>query len=143
MCLWIQPDQDQNEKDLKKWFGNRKKFAYVYKVLRKWSCESFYRSLLYGNFKWDFEKQKEFQVDRDLKLTKSELLSEQINKGFHVYTSLKLAKSWISNEPNSVIVKFKVRKENIIAIQNSSFISEKYRFKELVCTRLEFVKVIE
>jgi hypothetical protein len=132
MCLYIQPDQEENDKDLKKWFGNRKKFAYVYKVLRKWPSEDFYRSAVYS-FIWDFRKQKVFQVDRDPKPTGLELHFGDIHKGFHVYTSLEAAGP--CTHPNYKIIKFKVFKKDIVAVNTCSC--------EAVCIRLEFVKVLE
>jgi hypothetical protein len=134
MCLYIKSDQYLNERDLKKWFGNRTKFAYVYKRLHKWSEENFYRSLVYNHFKWDFSKQKVFEVRRDPKPTEEELRYRRINEGLHVYTNLETARR--DGYGNSV-VKFRVNKEDIVAIDSI------YTEKEAVCTRLEFVKVLE
>jgi hypothetical protein len=140
MCLWIESDQSQNEKDLKKWLGSRKKFAYVYKILVKREEESFYRSLVYSDFIWDFSKQKIFQVDRDPKPTELELEVRRIYKGLHAYTNLETTRSCL--EKNNVVVKLRVRKEDIVAIENH-YNDKDFDLKELVCTRLEFVKVIE
>jgi hypothetical protein len=132
MCLWIKSDQKENDKDLKKWFGSRKKFAYVYKVLIKSIDEDLYRSAVYS-FIWDFNNQKIFQVDRDPKPTGLELHFGDIHKGFHVYTSLEAARP--CTNPNYKIIKFKVLKKDIVAVNTCSC--------EAVCTRLEFVKVLE
>jgi hypothetical protein len=133
MCLHICLDQKKNEKILKRWFGRRQKFAYVYKVLQKRSNEDFYRSTLYQNFKWDFRKQKIFEVDRSSKPTEKELYFAKINKGLHVFTSLEKAESYRSFL-DEVIVKFRVNKEDIIAVE--SYI------REAVCKRLGFVRVL-
>jgi hypothetical protein len=149
MCLYISSDQNQNEKDLKRWFGSRKKFAYVYKILRKYSYEDFYRSEYYPSYKWDFSKQKVFQVDRPNKPTYGELSHLSIFKnptygeihyGLHVYTNLKEAKRFFPSD--KTIAKFRVKKEDIIAIQNDMSRKEN-NFKELVCRKLTFVKIIE
>jgi hypothetical protein len=132
MCLEISPYQDQNELELEKWFGSRKKFAYVYKILQKYSCEDFYRSEYYPSYKWDFSKQKVFQVDRPNKPTYGELFHRRIKFGLHVFTSLNEVKYW---EPKvGGIVKFRVRKEDVVAVDNFN--------NEAVCTRLEFVKIV-
>jgi hypothetical protein len=143
MCLWIKSDQDLNERDLNKWFGNRKKFAYVYKILIKAKNEDFYRSARFNSFIWDFSKQKVFEVRRDPKPTKSELNRERINFGLHVYTSFEEVKYWDYYKPDSAIVKFRVNKEDIVAIQNSSLVLKRYHYKEAVCKKLEFVKVLK
>jgi hypothetical protein len=140
MCLWIKSNQERNERDLNKWFGNRKKFAYVYKVLRKRPDEDFYRSLVKVDFKWDFKNQKIFQVNRPLKPTFWELSDRKIDEGFHIYTSLKEAKR--RKGSYGIIIKFRVRKENIVAVDND-WDREKDNFKQAVCTKLEFVKVLE
>jgi hypothetical protein len=139
MCLLISPYQELNDRDLKRWFGNRKKFAYVYKILYKSPDEDFYRSENYRNFKWDFKNQKVFQVDRPNRPTKFELKTEEINTGLHVYTNLETAKK---NRYCKVIVKFKVLKEDIVAIENY-YCGEEFNFPHLVCTKLEFVKIVE
>jgi hypothetical protein len=140
MCLWIKQDQEENKKNLNKWFGSRKRFAYVYKILRKWPEENFYRSPVY-DFKWDFKKQKVFQVDRPNKPTKEELNYGEIHKGLHVYTSLKKAKE-NQNFSCDTIIEFKVSKENIVAIE-INWSDKEDNFQELVCRKLEFVKVVE
>jgi hypothetical protein len=140
MCLWIKSDPIENELDLKRWFGSRTKFAYVYKVLRKWPKRSSYKSVWYSEFTWNFNKQKVYQVDRDLKPTRDELKIGEIGKGFHVYTDLKIAKEVCSLF--EVVVKFRVSKKNIIAVQNNRT-EDRFNFTELVCQRLEFVKVLE
>jgi hypothetical protein len=145
MCLHLKSDQVQNEKDLNRWFGNRKKFAYVYKRLRKHNYESFYRSPIY-EFVWDFKKKKVFEIDRSSKPTKFELETATIRKaatirrGFHVYISLEMAnrEKIYSNE---VITKFRVYKDDIVAIENGRA-CKGHNFKELVCKRLEFVRVL-
>jgi hypothetical protein len=142
MCLYIKRDQTQNEKDLNKWFGNRKKFAYVYKILLKEDGESFYRSLNYNNFIWDFKNQKTFQVGREPKPTIFELNRERINWGLHVYTSLKIAQE---NQFyfEMVTVKFRANKEDIVAIENDGHSHRYKNFIEAVCKKLTFVKVME
>jgi hypothetical protein len=141
MCLYITNNQDQNNKDLKRWFGRRQKFAYVYKVLQKRASENFYRSSWHPEFIWDFSKQKEYQVDRDPKPTEKELYSREIHKGFHIYTSLKEVKYHKSTfRP---IVKFRVNKEDIIAIENDYDDPEEHNFSEAVCRKLTFVKVLK
>jgi hypothetical protein len=153
MCLRIKSDQEQNERDLNKWFGNRKKFAYVYKVIRKWKNEDFYRSI-HRDYIWDFKVQETYQVDRNSKPTQKELDSREVNIGFHVYASLKTAKKdfyYTSRKDtyhkdrhctNTRIVKFRVQREDIIAVDNG-YLDEEFNFDELVCDRLEFVKVVE
>jgi hypothetical protein len=141
MCLYIKKDQGKNDRDLNQWFGNRKKFAYVYKILIKNKKESFYRSYYYNNFIWDFSKEKVFEVYRDLKPTIFELGNESIDWGLHVYTSLKEAKD-ICSSLAEAIIKFRVKKEDIIAIENGWYRKED-NFKQAVCTKLTFVKVIE
>jgi hypothetical protein len=140
MCLWIESDQEKNEKDLNKWFGSRKKFAYVYKILKKYPDEDFYRSKHYQHFIWNFKKQKVYEVVRDLKPTENELKRRYINFGLHVYTDLETLK--VYPDPDEVVVKFRVKREDIVAIQNHC-IYDKYKLNELVCTKLEFVKVLE
>jgi hypothetical protein len=132
MCLYISLYQDQNELELENYFGSRKKFAYVYKILRKEDHEDFYRSPIY-DFVWDFKIQKVYQVDRDPNPTEFELEVRQIREGLHVYTSLEAARD--SLERLNTIVKFRVLKENIVAINNFQ--------GEAVCRELEFVKVLE
>jgi hypothetical protein len=140
MCLFICSDQERNKRDLKKWFGSRTKFAYVYKVLKKDPYESFYRSICH-NFIWDFEKQKVFQVDRDPNPTEFELEVRQIREGLHVYTSFKEAKLKRYPYTSDIIVKFKVLKEDVVAIRNNYCF--KNRFTQAVCKKLIFVKVVE
>jgi hypothetical protein len=140
MCLKIKLDQKQNKKDLKKWFGNRKKFAYVYKILEK-ECLGHYISVFRRNFAWDFNKQKVYQVDRPSKPTQIELEKQAINKGLHVYTSLKAAKIYKICACD-VIVKFRVRREDIVAVDNNR-VNKKYNLTQAVCRRLEFVKVLK
>jgi hypothetical protein len=144
MCLWIKQDQEENDKDLKKWFGNRKKFAYVYKVLRKWPEENFYRSSVYSNFIWDFSKEKVFEVRRSRKPTKKELGRTKISDGLHIFTSLETAKKYFYSThcKNAIIAKFRVLKEDIVTVENNWEL-EKNNRRQAVCTRLEFVKVIE
>jgi hypothetical protein len=147
MCLHIKLEQSQNEKDLNHWFGSRKRFAYVYKVLRKWPDEDIYRSIWYPYFIWDFKIQKIYRVNRSSKLTKEELSYGEIYEGFHVYTTLEEAKSQRYTYSKETIVKFRVLKEDIVAIQNNiqnnKYLYEKKNFKEAVCKRLEFVKILE
>jgi hypothetical protein len=140
MCLYISPSQSQNEKDLNRWFRNRKKFVYVYKVLRKLPDEDFYRSPHFPEFIWDFKNQKIFQVDRPNKPTEEELRLWHIDYGLHTYTSFEIAK-W-NQGYNAAIVKFKVLKKDIIAIEND-WDKKEYDFREAVCRKLTFVKVIE
>jgi hypothetical protein len=147
MCLFIKPDQEENEEDLRrwfkshhKWFGVHKGFAYVYKVLVKKPNEDFYRSPRFPDYKWDFNNQKVFQVRRSHKPTQEELENRSIEIGLHVYTHLESMKPYLDS--NEVVVKFRVRKENIVAIENNYKV-KKYNFEEAVCTKLEFVKVIE
>jgi hypothetical protein len=131
MCLLISSDQEQNERDLKKWFESRKKSAYVYKLLYNRPNENYWRSPYHSEFIWNFKEQKVFQVDRPLKPTKDELDYGAIDKGLHVYISPREAKK--NKYPDEIIIKLKVLKENIVAIDNNS--------KQAVCTKLEFVKV--
>jgi hypothetical protein len=140
MCLLISLDQEENERDLKKWFGNRTKFTYVYKVLKKQQNEDFYRSWFHNGFIWDFRKGKVFQVNRDSEPTEEELTNREINKGLHVYTGLEKAKR--SKGFFSTIVKFRVEKKDIVAVENY-YDNPEYNFKEAVCRKLTFVKVIE
>jgi hypothetical protein len=142
MCLWIKFNQEENERDLKKWFGSRKKFAYVYKILRKYPDEDVYRSEYHSNFKWDFKKKKTFQIVRSLKPTKEELRDKEINKGLHIYTSLEEAKYHLFYS-NSKIIKFRVDKEDIIAIENEGRSHGYENFREAVCKKLTFVKIVE
>jgi hypothetical protein len=133
MCLEISSYQDQNELELENYFGSRKKFAYVYKVLWKWDIEDFYRSLIRFSFIWDFKNRKIFQVNRSHRPTKYELRYNAIDFGFHVYTNLGKAEE--SKGLFGIIVKFRVDKEDIVAVNN-------FR-EEAVCRELEFVKVLE
>jgi hypothetical protein len=143
MCLYISSDQEQNEKELKRWFGSRKKFAYVYKILlQKRDNEEFYRSLIYDDFIWNFSEQQVFLENRSLRPTKEELVYKQINSGFHVYISLEEAKCWNFDKADLVIVKFKVNKEDIVAI-DKDWEKEEDNIKQAVCTKLEFIKVLE
>jgi hypothetical protein len=139
MCLLINPNQEQNNRDLKKWFGNRQIFAYVYKVLAKKPGKDFYRSIFKQNYIWDFRKNKEYQVNRPSKPTKEELNLEEVHYGFHVYTTLEEAKRHCYDR---IIVKFRVRRKNIVAIENY-YCNKDHNFKELVCRRLEFVKIVK
>jgi hypothetical protein len=141
MCLFIKSDQDRNEKDLKRWFGSRTKFAYVYKILRTWPETPSYKSVWYSNFEWDFNKTKIYQVIRPAKPTKDELKIGEIGKGFHVYASLKTAKEVRGGNLFEIVVKFRVNREDIVAIQNNR--TPRFNLTELVCTKLEFVKVID
>jgi hypothetical protein len=140
MCLLISPDQNRNEKDLSHWFGSRKKFTYVYKFLRKttklpgnFGQPIVYKSPYFEFFKWNFRKQKIFEIKRPSKPTEYELGSGNICMGLHVCTSLKEARR--KKYYNDIIVKFKVLKEDVVAVNNY--------YNEAVCTRLEFVKVLE
>jgi hypothetical protein len=140
MCLLINPDQSQNKKDLDHWFGSRKKFAYVYKFLRKTTKlpgnlgqSIVYKSPYFEFFKWNFRKQKIFQVKRSYKVTEDELDLGRICVGLHVCTSLKEAKR--KKYPSDIIVKFKVLKKDIVAVDNSC--------REAFCRKLTFVKVLE
>jgi hypothetical protein len=141
MCLRIKSDQIQNEKDLNRWFGSRKKFAYVYKVLRKWDDEDFYRSLWHPEFIWDFSKQKVYQIDRVSGLTKDELDRKVVNEGFHVYTSLEIA-TFNCGSCFEKIAKFRVKREDVVAIENN-YNNKELNLKELVCTKLEFVRIVD
>jgi hypothetical protein len=141
MCLLIKSDQKENERDLNRWFGNRTRFAYVYKILRKWTDEDFYRSVC-RDFIWDFEKQKVYQVCRYKKPTEKELKAGIVNKGFHVYTSLKEAKRHRYSYAYDIVVKFRVKREDLVAVDND-WIIEEDNLKQAVCTRLEFVKIVE
>jgi hypothetical protein len=137
MCLYIKQDQKENNKDLKKWFGRRTKFAYVYKVLGKKQDESFYRSIHFPNFIWDFNKQKIFKVNRSSKPTKEELKW----KGLHVFTSFRVAKIFTDYMRGEEIAKFKVSDEDIVAVENKLY--HQFSSEELVCTRLEFVEIVK
>jgi hypothetical protein len=146
MCLWIRNNQEENDKDLKEFLGDRQEI-YVYKILYKNPDKDFYRSEYYEFF-WDFKKQKVYKIDRPLKPTKEELSYGEdginwgeIHKGFHVYTDLETAKATCGYYRRE-IVKFKVLKEDIVAINNNWFFSKKY-LKELVCRKLMFVEVLE
>jgi hypothetical protein len=140
MCLIISYNQEENEKDLKRWLGRRRKFAYVYKILRKYDDENFYRSENFHDFIWNFSKQKIYQVNRLSEPTHFELTFREINQGLHVYTNLEIAQRYYCT--NRVVVKFRVLKEDIIAVQNGCYWKSN-NFTELVCKRLEFIKVIE
>jgi hypothetical protein len=148
MCLSINPDQIQNEEDLNKWLGRRKNFVYVYKVLRKRPNEDFYRSAWYKNFIWDFSKQKVFQVDRSPIPTKDELDWGGIVDGLHVYTSIKgvkkdfLYNGYNSHHKNVVIVKFRVNRKDVVAVENY-YIDKEDNFQTAVCKKLTFVKIVE
>jgi hypothetical protein len=150
MCLYTRSDQSQNKKDLNKWFGNRKKFAYVYKILVKIPGEDFYRSEYFSNFIWNFSKQKVYRINRSSNPTKEELSYGErwtgmsfgrIDKGFHVYTNLETAKAIYSHYRRK-IAKFKVFKEDVVAVNNNWFFSNRC-LKEAVCRKLTFVKIIE
>jgi outer membrane receptor for Fe3+-dicitrate len=137
MGLYIKQDQEENERNLNRWFGSRKKFAYVYKILVKQEDENLYRSFTFSDFIWDFSRQKVFEVERPKKPTEFELNPDgldfgEIHKGFHVYTSLEAAGPCANNY---ITVKFKVLKEDIIAINNL--------YGQAVCRKLTFVKIIE
>jgi hypothetical protein len=143
MCLHISQDQSQNEENLKKWFGSRKKFAYVYKVLQKWPDEHFYRSFYHPNYIWNFSKQKVYQVDRPLRPTKEELEENilldffrkygAIRKGLHIYTDLRTTRYYLGK--NRTIAKFRVNKKDLVTVNNTT--------NEAVCRKLTFVKIVE
>jgi hypothetical protein len=136
MCLWINPDPKKNKLVIQSFIRDWNEI-YVYKVLQKWPHENFYRSWVYRGFIWDFRKQKEFKVDRDSKPTGSELLYGSIETGLHVYTRLTGTKYFctIGLGCKAAIVKFRVRKEDIVAVGVDS--------NTAVCKRLEFVEIVE
>jgi hypothetical protein len=138
MCLKISPNQEKNEKDLQDFINGRDKI-FIYKTLQKRVDENFYRSLIF-DFTWEFKKQKVFEVDRSSKPTEYELLTGQISHGLHVYTSFEVAKIFTDYNQNERIVKFKISDEDIVAIENG--LAYRANFKELVCTRLEFVEIL-
>jgi hypothetical protein len=142
MCLCIKKDQYQNEKDLQNFIGDQEEIL-VYKILEKRDYEDFYRSLQYFNYTWDFKKQKTFEVNRDSIPTVEELKYGAIEEGLHVYIDLGKAQAKWGSSTQIVqkIVKFKVKKENIIAIENDLSWKD-HNFKELVCTKLTFIEVI-
>jgi hypothetical protein len=131
MCLDIHYSQKDNKKELKTFIKNRKEI-FVYKILQKWEDEDFYRSWIHYSFTWDFDNQKTFEADRPNQPTKEELEYGQIDIGIHVFINLEKAKNW--REESDKIVKFRVKAEDIVAINNIH--------KEAVCRRLEFVKVV-
>jgi hypothetical protein len=150
MCLWIKFNQEENERDLKKWFNHHKKwfgsnkgYAYVYKTLHEDLEKGFYRSLWHDEFIWDFRIQKIFQVERDSKPTVDELHLRQIDRGLHVYTSIETTKKdfYYICRKNTRIAKFRVLKEDIVAVENG-YIKDKHNAKEAICRKLTFVKVI-
>jgi hypothetical protein len=139
MCVYIKQDPDWNKIDLQNFIEDREEID-IYKVLQKYNDENFYRSFHYSSFIWDFKIQKTFQVNRPLRPTEVELYDGQIHKGFHVYTSLEVAKSYrLYNY--TVIVKFRVKAEDIVAVENDYY-REEENFQELVCRKLTYVEVI-
>jgi hypothetical protein len=142
MCLCIKKDQSQNEKDLQNFIGDQKEIL-VYKILEKLRHEDFYRSFHYFDYIWDFKNQKTFEVNRVSIPTVEELNYGAIEEGFHVYTDLGKAQAecYYVTQIVHKIVKFKVLKEDIVAIENGLSWKD-HNFKELVCTRLTFVEVI-
>jgi hypothetical protein len=133
MCLWIYHDQEKNERNLEGFLGGNDE-VYVYKVLGKFLEEKIYRSYYYYNTIWDFSKQNVFKVDRSSKPTKYELKIGNVEEGLYAYTTLSHAAAM--KIIYSVIAKFKVRKEDIVAVEG-------YFYEEIVCRRLEFVEFFE
>jgi hypothetical protein len=144
MCLYIKKDQEKNERDLNNFLRDCEK-VYVYKILRKGIYRGFYRSIHYPNCIWNFKKQKVYWIDRSSKPTEYELNLGEISQGLHVYVSFRIAQEYFrhfySCLSDLVIVKFRVNKRDIVAIQND-WIFEEPNFKQLVCKRLEFVEVV-
>jgi hypothetical protein len=138
MCLVISSNQEKNEKDLQNFINGQNEIS-VYKILQKQVDESFYRSIFHSDFIWNFDNQKVYWVDRSPEPTEEELGIRQIHKGFHVYTSFEVAKIFTDYNQKERIVKFKISSEDIVAIENMRY----YNFEELVCTRLEFVEILE
>jgi hypothetical protein len=147
MCLYIKRSQEENERDLQKFLGDQEEI-FVYKILYRRTHENFYRSLVYSHFKWNFEKQKIFQVDKS-RISKEELEWGEVLYGLHAYTSLKAARNYCFDR-DEVFVKFKVKAEDIIAVENRAntltncLELRKLRpnLQRLVCRKLEFVEVL-
>jgi hypothetical protein len=137
MCLYLRFDKNQNEKDLQAFIGDQEEID-VYKILRKDDDENFYRSENYPDYIWDFSKQRIFQVDRPSRPTGYERNDGCIEEGFHVYTSLKVAEDYRWDDC-TVIVKFRVRAEDVVAVENDR---DYNNFQELVCTKLIYVEVV-
>jgi hypothetical protein len=139
MCMRIKSDQEQNERDLYEFINGRKEI-FVYKILQN---GSFYTSLYHPEFIWNFSKQKIYEVDRPPKPTNKESKDTYVSLGLHVYTSLEEAKYRIRTGfyDHFTIVKFKVRAEDIIAVENG-WTCNSTNFLEAVCTRLEFVEIV-
>jgi hypothetical protein len=143
MCLVIHRDQKRNKENLIECFGSGQKTKIIYKTLWKSPYESFYRSLVYSDCIWDFNKQQIFEVDRPEYPTEEELYYRRINEGFHICLTLKAARFW-QNYPyfnRKKIVKFRVRKEDVVAVHYE------YRrdlvVEEAVCRKLTYVGVVE
>jgi hypothetical protein len=141
MCLFISHCQGLNEESLRNFLDGRKE-VYVYKVLQKWPDEDFYRSL-HRDYIWDFKVQEIYQVDRNSKPTQKELDSGEVHIGFHIYGDFDktikifaIHRAYLDINVNVVIAKFKVKAENIVAVEPCAY-------EELVCTKLEFIEVVK
>jgi hypothetical protein len=75
----------------------------------------------------------------DQEQNEKELCYYLICKGLHAYTNLEEAKYW--KEEDEPIIKFKVKAENIVAVENGCS-KQKHNFQRLVYTKLEFVEII-
>jgi hypothetical protein len=148
MCLYIKRNQEENKRDLQDFLGDQEEL-FVYKVLQKRPDENFHRSTVYNDFIWNLSKQKVFQVNRSNKLTEVDLERGEVSYGFHVYTNLETAKE-SKHYCDHTIVKFKVLKKDIIAIENRAdtpincldLRQPTPNFQRLVCRKLTFVEVL-
>jgi hypothetical protein len=148
MCLYIKRDQKENKRDLQEFLGDQEKI-FVYKILEKRPNEDFYRSLVYSHFTWNFSKERIFCVNVNSKPTKRDLEEGEVYLGFHTYTNLKIARERQYYSSMS-IVKFKVKKQDIIAVENRAdnpincldLRKPTPNFQRLVCRKLEFVEIL-
>jgi hypothetical protein len=139
MCVYIKQDPDWNKIDLQNFIGDREEID-VYKILQKCNNEKIYRSFHYSSCIWDLENQKVFQVDRPSRPTGYELNDGGTGEGLYVYTSLEIAENYRLYD-HTVIVKFRVKAEDIVAVENDYY-REEENFQELVCRKLTYVEVI-
>jgi hypothetical protein len=137
MSIEIKSNQEENKEDLQNFINDRKEI-YVYQVLRECSSKNHYR-FSYQSCIWDFSKQRIYEVDRPSRPTEKELKKGEIYKGYCVYTNLESAK-FMKFYCDGVIVKFKVDKEDLVAIENNCCFG--LNFESLVCRKLNFVRVV-